>query len=87
MVSQTENFKAQYDKLSNIANELKTNSELDIDVLLSKVKEAVACHKQCKSRLEAATKELDSILEESSTEKSNAISRPEVSDDIPFPME
>ena len=87
MVSQTENFKSQYDKLSSIANELKTNPELDIDVLLSKVKEAVACHKQCKSRLEAATKELDSILEESNTEAPKDVSRPEVPDDIPFPME
>lgn len=69
MVSQTENFKSQYDKLSSIANELKTNPELDIDVLLSKVKEAVTCHKACKARLEVATKELDSILQETNTEE------------------
>ena len=65
----TENFKSQYDKLSSIASELKTNSELDIDVLLFKVKEAVACHKTCKTRLEVATKELDSILQETNTEE------------------
>jgi Exonuclease VII small subunit. len=84
MSSQTENFKEQYDKLSSIANELKTNPELDIDILLSKVKEAVACHKQCKARLEAATKELESILQETNIEGPKAISKIEVSDDIPF---
>lgn len=84
MTSQTEKFKTQYDKLSSIANELKNNPELDIDVLLTKVKEAVACHKQCKSRLEAATKELDSILQETSIEEPKAIPKIEVSDDIPF---
>ena len=87
MASQTENFKAQYDKLSSIANELKTNPELDIDVLLSKVKEAVACHKQCKSRLETATKELDSILQETNVEESNIAfkaDKVEGPDDIPF---
>lgn len=67
-MSQTENFKINYDKLGNIANELKSNPEMDIDVLLTKVKEAIACHKQCKARLEAATKELDSILQETSTD-------------------
>jgi len=66
-MTQTKTFKEQYIKLSSIANELKTNPELDIDSLLVKVKEAVVCHKQCKARLEAATKELDSILQESNT--------------------
>jgi exodeoxyribonuclease VII small subunit len=87
MVSQTENFKAQYDKLSSIASELKTNPELDIDVLLSKVKEAVACHRQCKSRLEIATKELDSILQETAIEEPDITfkaSKGEESDTIPF---
>ncbi len=84
MTSQTETFKEQYDRLSNIANELKTNPELDIDVLLSRVKEAVACHKQCKMRLEAATKELDGILHETNIEESKVISKEEVSDDLPF---
>ena len=73
MTSPTETFKEQYGKLSIIANELKINPELDIDELLSKVKEAVACHKQCKSRLEAATKELDSILQETNVEESSTV--------------
>ena len=67
-MSKTENFKTNYDKLGSIANELKNNSEMDIDVLLTKVKEAIACHKQCKTRLEAATKELDSILQETNAD-------------------
>jgi exodeoxyribonuclease VII small subunit len=84
MTSKTETFKEQYNKLSSIANELKTNPELDIDVLLSKVKEAVACHKTCKARLETATKELDGILQETNIEESKAVFKEEVSDDAPF---
>ena len=81
-MSQTENFKMQYDKLSNIASELKSNPEMDIDALLAKVKEAVACHKQCKARLEAATKELDGILQENNAEEPQDIARTVVSEDI-----
>lgn len=81
-----ENFRAQYDKLSSIANELKTNPELDIDVLLSKVREAIACHKICKARLEAATKELDSILQETIIEEADIAfkAKAEDADVIPF---
>lgn len=64
---QTETFKESYDQLNNIANELKSNMEIDIDVLLSKVKTAVGCYNKCKTRLEAATKELDDILQGTST--------------------
>jgi len=88
-MSQTENFKTNYDKLGSIASELKSNSEMDIDVLLAKVKEAIACHKQCKTRLEAATKELDSILQETNTEEPPAMQVADFTDadipeDVPF---
>jgi len=74
MVSKTETFKKNYEKLKSIANELKNNPDIDIDALVSKVKEGVACQKVCKARMEAATKELDSVLQETNQETNIDIS-------------
>jgi exonuclease VII small subunit len=66
----TSNFKKHYDKLSEIAERLKgkTETSVDIEALLSDVKQAKESYECCRQRLDNATKELDSIFKETEDE-------------------
>ena len=66
----TSNFKKHYDKLSEIAERLKgkTETSVDIDALLLDVKQAKESYECCRQRLDNATKELDTIFNETDSE-------------------
>lgn len=70
----TQKFITHYQKLQMIAQQLKENANPDIDEVLKQVKQAVESYQICKTRLDAATQELDKIMQgvESSTDKSAA---------------
>jgi exonuclease VII small subunit len=70
----TSNFKKHYDKLNEIAERLKgkTETNVDIDALLSDVKQAKESYECCRQRLDNATKELDSIFKETDDDISDA---------------
>jgi len=59
----TKKFITHYQKLQTIAQQLKDNSNPDIDKVLEQVKEAVESYQICKTRLDAATQELDKIMQ------------------------
>ena len=69
----TLNFKKHYDKLNEIAERLKGKTEInvDIDALLSDVKQAKESYECCRQRLDNATKELDSIFKETKADISD----------------
>ena len=46
-----ESFKANYDKLAQIAGELSGGQEIDIDALVPKVDEGLAAYKVCSERI------------------------------------
>jgi len=77
--NETRTFKESYNKLKSILEEFKNNPEIDIDDLIAKSEIAVNCIKQCSARLEAATKKLDSIFQET-----NVLSDTKVKKDVPF---
>jgi exodeoxyribonuclease VII small subunit len=66
----TKKFITHYQKLQNIAQQLKDNSNPDIDKVLEQVKEAVESYQICKTRLDAATQELDKIMQSVESESS-----------------
>ncbi len=67
----TQKFITHYQKLQTIAQQLKENANPDIDEVLKQVKQAVESYQICKTRLDAATQELDKIMQgvESATPK------------------
>ena len=56
-------FITHYQKLQTIAQQLKENANPDIDEVLKQVKQAVESYQICKTRLDAATQELDKIMQ------------------------
>jgi exodeoxyribonuclease VII small subunit len=59
----TQKFITHYQKLQTIAQQLKENANPDIDEVLKQVKQAVESYQICKTRLDAATQELDKIMQ------------------------
>lgn len=59
----TQKFITHYQKLQTIAQQLKDNANPDIDEVLKQVKQAVESYQICKTRLDAATQELDKIMQ------------------------
>jgi hypothetical protein len=56
---QTETFKQHYQRLNLIAEELRVQTEPDLDALVAKVDEALASYKFCQARIDAVKKLLD----------------------------
>ncbi len=61
--NETQKFITHYQKLQSISQQLKENTNPDIDEVLKQVKQAVESYQVCKDRLDAATKELDKIMQ------------------------
>lgn len=59
----TQKFITHYQQLQTIAQQLKENTNPDIDEVLKQVKQAVESYQICKTRLDAATQELDKIMQ------------------------
>lgn len=59
----TQKFITHYQQLQSIAQQLKENANPDIDEVLKQVKQAVESYQICKTRLDAATQELDKIMQ------------------------
>lgn len=59
----TQKFITHYQQLQTIAQQLKDNTNPDIDEVLKQVKLAVESYQICKTRLDAATQELDKIMQ------------------------
>jgi exodeoxyribonuclease VII small subunit len=53
------NFADNYQKLQEIATNLRNNQFMDIDQLLPMIKEATTAYQKCKSRLQAVQDSLD----------------------------
>ncbi len=58
----SEKFNENYQKLNDIAQKLRSQTDPDIDALVPMVEEATKAYKQCKSRIEAVQKALDEHL-------------------------
>jgi len=56
---QTETFNQHYQRLNLIAEELRVQTEPDLDALVGKVDEALASYKFCQARIDAVKKLLD----------------------------
>jgi exodeoxyribonuclease VII small subunit len=69
----TQKFITHYQKLQGIAQQLKENANPDIDEVLKQVKQAVESYQVCKDRLDAATKELDKIMQSVDTESKQSV--------------
>jgi exodeoxyribonuclease VII small subunit len=78
----TQKFITHYQKLQGIAQQLKENANPDIDEVLKQVKEAVESYQICKTRLDAATKELDKIMQ--GVETQNTSANENATEDAPF---
>lgn len=65
----TESFKANYDKLAKIAEELSGNQEIDIDALVPKVDDGLAAYKVCSERIAQVQKMLAERLQDDGGEK------------------
>ena len=63
MTQQSQSFKAHFDKLEQIAEDLRNQQEVDIDRLIPMVDEATRAYNLCKSRIEAVEKALNQRLE------------------------
>ena len=59
MNEQTETFKQHYQRLNLIAEELRVQTEPDLDALVGKVDEALISYKFCQARIDAVKKLLD----------------------------
>jgi exodeoxyribonuclease VII small subunit len=59
MNEQTETFKQHYQRLNRIAEELRVQTEPDLDALVGKVDEALVSYKFCQARIDAVKKLLD----------------------------
>ncbi len=59
MNEQTETFKQHYQRLNLIAEELRVQTEPDLDALVGRVDEALASYKFCQARIDAVKKLLD----------------------------
>jgi len=59
MNEQTETFKQHYQRLNLIAEELRVQTEPDLDALVGKVDEALASYKFCQARINAVKQLLD----------------------------
>lgn len=64
MAGETTTFKQAYGVLQRHADTLRTQSEPNIDDLLSIVEESVAAYKVCKDRIDAVEKALHAALTE-----------------------
>jgi exodeoxyribonuclease VII small subunit len=62
MTQQSQSFKANYDRLEAIADELRNQEEADIDRLLPMVDEATKAYAFCKARLDEVEKALNERL-------------------------
>lgn len=58
----SENFNENYQKLNDIAQKLRAQSDPDIDALVPMVEEATKAYKHCKTRIEAVQKALHEHL-------------------------
>ena len=56
MNEQTETFKQHYQRLNLIAEELRVQTEPDLDALVGKVDEALASYRFCQARIDAVKK-------------------------------
>jgi len=65
----TESFKANYDKLAKIAEELSGNQEIDIDALVPKVDDGLAAYKVCSERIAQVQLMLQERLKDENGEK------------------
>ncbi len=59
MNEQTETFKQHYQRLNQIAEELRVQTEPDLDALVGKVDEALSSYKFCQARIDAVKTLLD----------------------------
>lgn len=62
MTEKARSFNEHYRRLEQIANKVSQQKDLDVDQLLDDVKEAIESYDFCKARLDAATVELDRLL-------------------------
>ena len=59
MIEQTETFKQHYQRLNQIAEELRVQTEPDLDALVGKVDDALVSYKFCQARIDAVKKLLE----------------------------
>lgn len=59
MNQDTETFKQHYQRLNRIAEELRIQTEPDLDSLVGKVDEALTSYKFCQARIDAVKKLLE----------------------------
>ncbi len=64
----SESFKANYQKLQEIAQTLSQSQEIDIDELVPMVDEATRAYQLCKQRIEAVEAALNKRLEKEDEE-------------------
>lgn len=64
----SESFKANYQKLQEIAQTLSQSQEVDIDELVPMVDEATRAYQLCKQRIEAVEAALNKRLEKEDEE-------------------
>lgn len=62
MNEQTDTFKQHYQRLNQIAEELRVQTEPDLDALVGKVDEALASYKFCQARIDAVNTLLDAKM-------------------------
>ena len=59
----TETFKQHYQRLNRIAEELRVQTEPDLDSLVGKVDDALASYKFCQSRIDSVKKLLEEKMQ------------------------
>ena len=80
--NETQKFITHYQQLQTIAQQLKENVNPDIDEVLKQVKQAVESYQICKARLDAATQELDKIMQGVETHSNTAKNEAEENEDM-----
>lgn len=78
-MSNQESFKANYELLQNIANQLTNSQSVDIDQLVPMVDQATKAYQNCKSRLEAVEKALAKRLDTPEYNQQQQQSAPNIS--------
>jgi len=73
MSQSAESFKANYQKLQEIAQKLSDASEVDIDELVPMVDDATRAYQLCKSRIEAVETALNNRLETEKTDENDTL--------------
>jgi exodeoxyribonuclease VII small subunit len=85
MTQQSQSFKAQFDKLEQIAEDLRNQQEVDIDRLIPMVDEATKAYEFCKTRLDEVEKALNERLNARAPQPSQSLpSSTQEDDDLPF---